>query len=76
MAVIVELKGRLNPLVIGGSMERFVHELNLQASQGKQFIMMQKPDDTPIAFNQREVLTVEPQDPESAFFGDTVTGGS
>jgi hypothetical protein len=73
MPVFIEMKGKLDPVVIGGSMERFVHELNMQSAQGKQFLLLQAPDDTPIGINVREVLTVRPQRAEDAFFNDTVS---
>jgi hypothetical protein len=75
MTVIVEIENRLDPLMLGGSMERFVHELNLQSAQGKQFLLMQAPDDSPVGLNIRKVLTIRPERPEDAFFSDTASGG-
>jgi hypothetical protein len=63
----------LDPVIIGGSMERFVHNLNMQAAQGKQFLLLEGPDDTPIGINVKEVLTVRGQSPEDAYFSDTVS---
>jgi hypothetical protein len=78
MPIFVEMKGKLDPVILGGSMERFVHDLNMQRAQGKQFLLLQAPDDTPVAINAEEVLTVRPQRPEDAFFSDTISsaGGS
>lgn len=73
MAVELEMRGKLEPLRIGGTMEGFVHELNLQSAQGKTFILVQEPDETPIGINYKEILVVRPEKPEDAFFSDTVT---
>jgi hypothetical protein len=73
MPLLVEMKGRLNDVIIGGSFERFVHDLNVQAAQGKQFIMLQDPDDIPVGLNVKEILTVRPQSAEDAFFSDTIS---
>lgn len=73
MPVFVEMKHKMDPVIIGGNMERFIHELNMQSAQGKQFLLMQAPDETPIGINIREVLTVRPQRPEDAFYSDTIS---
>jgi hypothetical protein len=75
MPVFIEMKGKLDPVIVAGSFERFVHDLNMQAAQGKQFLLLQEPDDTPVSINVKEVLTVRPQRPEDAYFSDTITGG-
>lgn len=73
MAVTLELRGKLDQLRIGGTMEGFLHELNLQSAQGKTFILVQTPDETPIGINYKEILVVRPEKPEDAFFSRTET---
>lgn len=73
MAIEVELEGRLNPILIGGTFEGLVSELNLHAAQNKQFILVKDTHDMPQAFNVQKVTTARPQTPEEAFFSDTIT---
>lgn len=64
MSVTVELKGKLEPVSLEGSFIECVNALNINAAQGKQFIITRLETGQPFAMNMPNILTITDDDEE------------
>jgi hypothetical protein len=47
MTVMLKMKDELNAFPISGNLGKFSDDLNIAAATGKQFVVVNKPDETP-----------------------------
>lgn len=60
--ILVEMRGRLEPVRLNANKESMLYELNVAAAAGKQFILMQDTDEHMVGISVHEVLTFTERD--------------
>ena len=68
MPVDVMMRDSLDAVIVQGSFEKLIYDINFQMAQGKQLIAVQGMDDLPIAINVNNINTIRAQSMEDAFF--------
>ena len=68
MPVDIMMRDSLNPIVVKGTFEKLLNDINMQMVQGRQLIAVQSPDDLPIAINVNNINSIKPQTMEDSFF--------
>jgi hypothetical protein len=68
MPLTFRMRDSLDSVQIKGGFEEVISKMNLQMSQQSTFIVLQRPDDTPIAVNVKNINTIEAESLEDAFF--------
>ena len=66
--VEIHMRDSLDPLRIKGGFEKVISDMNLQMNQSRKLVVLQMPDDTPIAINVDNINAIKAESLEDAFF--------
>lgn len=68
MTITIEMRGRLEPLVINGGISEALHAFSLASAQGTPFVLLQKPDGKAIGIQTLNILTLEELEDEGLVY--------
>jgi hypothetical protein len=65
--IAIEMRGRIEPVVIKMDFATALNRFNLSAANGNQFVLLEKDDDRPIGLYIPNIMTFEEISPEDDY---------
>lgn len=65
MSLFIRMRGDIDAERVPGEFDAFVNSLNLAAAKGMEYVILEDENGNPMAFNQKNILTVKQRTDDS-----------